>query len=562
MADIILPNNENITEATVVQENGSRNSALMTANVGTTNLILPEKENVDKAIYIDDDGKRHRVQLVAAIYGGGSGGDAHNKGYFATPTALRTAHPTAQDGDYAVVGSTDTIWVWDSDTTDWKDTDTKGEVESVNGKIGVVVLNADDVSAVEQVNALPTASASTVGKIVQYKGATTSSLTNGYFYKGNSTSNYSASISFAENKISISDADYLAFLQAEFPDIFPNIVSGKMVYDNTDSADIWKFIGYNANSEVITKKWDGIQYKDFQQYTDDYEEAGFAFNYEYQDQDEVTFTNTITGSTTYDWENVKVQEENVYTAGTGISITNNVIANTGLVNQGTGTDSVGIEGTASGNKSIAIKGTATGSNGIAIGYSSQSAVNSDNISIGSYSNSSNAGIALGYNTAAINGTYPVAIGYNAQAKGNYVIQLGWGTNTKANTFCVGLSNSNNYRLLESDGTIPNARLTDDTPADGEVLTYDSTSSKAVWASPAKTPSTMPELTVAGWINSTQTVSVAGVTANNVVFVAPAPASASAYTQAGIICTAQGAGVLTFTCTTTPTAAITVNVVIL
>lgn len=52
---------------------------------------------------------------------GVSGGDAHNLGWFATPTALRTAHPTAEDGDFAVVGSTDTMWVWDSDTTDWKD---------------------------------------------------------------------------------------------------------------------------------------------------------------------------------------------------------------------------------------------------------------------------------------------------------------------------------------------------------------------------------------------------------------------------------------------------------
>lgn len=76
------------------------------------------------------------------------------------------------------------------------------------------------------------------------------------------------------------------------------------------------------------------------------------------------------------------------------------------------------------------------------------------------------------------------------------------------------------------------------------------------------PSTMPELTVAGWSNNTQTVTVTGVSATNTVFVSPAPASASDYASAGIICTAQGTDSLTFSCTTVPTNAITVNVVIM
>lgn len=75
------------------------------------------------------------------------------------------------------------------------------------------------------------------------------------------------------------------------------------------------------------------------------------------------------------------------------------------------------------------------------------------------------------------------------------------------------------------------------------------------------PSTMPELTVAGWSNNTQTVTVTGVTATNTVFVSPAPASASDYASAGIICTAQSTDSLTFTCVTVPANAITVNVVI-
>ena len=69
------------------------------------------------------------------------------------------------------------------------------------------------------------------------------------------------------------------------------------------------------------------------------------------------------------------------------------------------------------------------------------------------------------------------------------------------------------------------------------------------------------LTVADWSNKVQTVSVVGVTAANTIFVAPAPASAADYAAAGIVCTAQAAGTLTFECTTTPSSAITVNVVI-
>ena len=39
--------------------------------------------------------------------------------YFATELALTTAHPTASAGNYAIVGSTDTVWIWDDDTNDW-----------------------------------------------------------------------------------------------------------------------------------------------------------------------------------------------------------------------------------------------------------------------------------------------------------------------------------------------------------------------------------------------------------------------------------------------------------
>ena len=43
-------------------------------------------------------------------------------GFYATYEALYAAHEVGYDGNWAIVGATDTIWVWDSDTGVWKDT--------------------------------------------------------------------------------------------------------------------------------------------------------------------------------------------------------------------------------------------------------------------------------------------------------------------------------------------------------------------------------------------------------------------------------------------------------
>lgn len=70
------------------------------------------------------------------------------------------------------------------------------------------------------------------------------------------------------------------------------------------------------------------------------------------------------------------------------------------------------------------------------------------------------------------------------------------------------------------------------------------------------------LTVQGWTNRTQTISVPSVTSSSTVIVSPAPASVPAYAAAQVYCSAQGDGTLTFTCDTLPTAELAVNVVIL
>ena len=68
------------------------------------------------------------------------------------------------------------------------------------------------------------------------------------------------------------------------------------------------------------------------------------------------------------------------------------------------------------------------------------------------------------------------------------------------------------------------------------------------------------LTVDGWASNTQIVSASNVTADNIVWVSPAPASFDAYGKAGIRATAQAEGSITFTCTKVPAEEITVEVV--
>lgn len=70
------------------------------------------------------------------------------------------------------------------------------------------------------------------------------------------------------------------------------------------------------------------------------------------------------------------------------------------------------------------------------------------------------------------------------------------------------------------------------------------------------------LASANWSGNAQTVSVTGITATGVVLASPDPTDQSAYTSNGILCTAQAAGSLEFTCTNTPTNDIDVVVVML
>ena len=110
----------------------------------------PTNQTVDPSEY-DALTKRKFARYVVAVNGSGSGGgtttDEHNKGWFTGPTALPT---TGENGDYAIVGTTDTVWVWDSDTNKWVDTGATNTVKTVNNigpdETGNISLSADNIS--------------------------------------------------------------------------------------------------------------------------------------------------------------------------------------------------------------------------------------------------------------------------------------------------------------------------------------------------------------------------------------------------------------------------------
>lgn len=169
------------------------------------------------------------IAVRVVIGEGGGGGDAHNKGWFATQAALEAAYATAEAGDYAIVGSTDTVWVWDTDNSEWVDTGAGGAVTSVNNQTGDVTLGINDVAPSQtgysgrvlgtdgfvagwvepekiQRTAMPQASEDETGNIYQYVGATTDTYTNGYFYKCVQETEPTPTVTFESQDISFNPA--------------------------------------------------------------------------------------------------------------------------------------------------------------------------------------------------------------------------------------------------------------------------------------------------------------------------------------------------------------------
>lgn len=82
-------------------------------------------------------------------------------GWYETEQALQTAHPTGENGQWAIIGSTDTIWTWDSDTSAWVNSGAQVDLsnyytkEQANAAFATAAQGALAASAVQTVNGLP-----------------------------------------------------------------------------------------------------------------------------------------------------------------------------------------------------------------------------------------------------------------------------------------------------------------------------------------------------------------------------------------------------------------------
>lgn len=224
--------------------------------------------------------------LAIRTVGSGGSGDSHNKGYFATPEELRTAYPTAEAGDFAVVGSTDTIWVWDTEGSDWLDTDRKGEV-------------TPDMIIVKSAT-MPSASTTPAGAVYQFTGTTNLTYTHGYIYENVKTTSYTGTVTFDPATISgtvvACDGDDFAGFIAEYIENSETITSGTMTY--IAEGGLWAFVGKNADDETVGT---------FQVYQVDYENAGFTFTGTPEDNDVVALVCTIESTDSYAWVRLDVQ---------------------------------------------------------------------------------------------------------------------------------------------------------------------------------------------------------------------------------------------------------------
>lgn len=466
---------QNNTTTTLQDENGNIVHVPAKTVLATSTEYEISEVNNSTATLTSSDGKVIRgIPCVAVLSGGGGGGDQHNLGWYATESALTTAHPTASNGDWAIVGATDTVWVWDSDTTAWKDTDTKGQVTSVNGQTGAVTVDAlpsqtgqsgkflttngtdaSWTSSLQIGNAVKVSNSSTtMGSLSVVVGGSASATQNGAIAIGyGSDSSAKQGVAVGSDSAVASTYGCAYGYGARIGNSATHAIqmgSTGSVTTNSD-ANTLKVANANGNFELMSA--DGT-----------IPEARLADTTNAQQGDVLTLD--ANGDAV--WQ--AGGGGSSYTAGTGIDITSGVISVTSptLQNTATGTDSLTINGVAS----------TTGYN-VNIGVGSEA--RSQSVCVGAYSKATGSssvsvrGTATGESSIAIRGTasggYSVAIGGNAKAAG--AIQLGSTLqpgatapeNLVANTFKVANANGN-YEMMSADGTIPAARHAALPAADG------------------------------------------------------------------------------------------------
>ena len=104
---------ESAQQAAQAAQAAERNAALKASSAETNaSLARTAKENAQGSASnarASENASKEYLKKIQTIAQGA-------QGWYATPTALQNAVPSGQNGWWAIVGSTDTIWVWDSDS--------------------------------------------------------------------------------------------------------------------------------------------------------------------------------------------------------------------------------------------------------------------------------------------------------------------------------------------------------------------------------------------------------------------------------------------------------------
>lgn len=573
MPTIKYPKNPNVDTAFVEQEDGTQNRALMVAPQDISTLELPNNPNSTKG-YVTIDGNKQRVVLTAQI--AGEGGSS-------------LPDQTGHSGEFLTTDGTDASWA------------AVDALPSQTGQSGkFLTTDGTDASWSDKplTNTATGYNSLTIGGNAAYNGRSTNVGINSTASSGSSTAfgnsaNCSGPYAIAIGASPVASKDYtIAIGNNARAEQIGSIQLGKgtnnetstfyvgLVSDNVGTTVNYKLL--DANGTIPTDRFtttpsaDGTYVPTLTISSGTPTRSWAAPSGGLPSQTGNSGKFLTTDGTDASWAAISALQNTATGTNSLTILSSNATAAQDAVNIGYGSRANGYRSTSvgtycgAGQDSIAMGYSADGRNAtysvllgdytyaystnfsVVIGYKSyisdspattgavvigcSSAYNRD----GARADNSTNGIVIGTEARITNATYSISIGAESKSTAAYNIQLGKGTNSTVGTFSVGLSTNgstwNNYELLSADGTIPTARLT-----------------KA---------NTTVTLAVADWSSSTQTVSVTGVTATSIVFVAPDSASQSDYTSAGILCTAQGAGTLTFTCSTTPTNAITVNVVAL
>lgn len=131
-----------------------------------------------------------------------------------------------------------------------------------------------------------------------------------------------------------------------------------------------------------------------------------------------------------------------------------------LVNTATGTNGIGVVATTSGIRSVVIGGNDNGAgDDVIIGYgaSVSNRFATDSVIIGKNSSASGGNNTVVGNNSTASAANAIVVGRNGKATGAGAFQFGAGTNGDAHTVKFFI-NGQNYKLLDSDGTIPADRL--------------------------------------------------------------------------------------------------------